>query len=428
MYIKQIQMRDVFYTGLLLSLFLVIFWNSFQLPVTDLEMSRLATIESLTTQGDWYIEQTQYKDTVDKIKINQHFISTKPPVMSWLGSVAVRVMELAYPQSFAKAAAADPFANVYYYSLLMLFVVGPFLLGIWVAEKILDLLQVKQYKYTLLTALALGSLWFAYIPRFTNHIPAAVSLLAALYFLIKHIQKPESKSVFRAGFFLALASVFEISVFVWLVLAVIWLGWRSKKYVGWFMLGVLPVVGLHLWLTYQSTGSIVPIYLRPELYAYSGSYWLDPKGIDALAQPYLVYAFNIFFGTHGLFFYSPIFLFAVHALYKNLTGKKLRREAWLTLIGILIFTMFYVFKTNNFGGQAYGFRWFIVLIPILWLWLVVYIRKAGRVSKFFKFTLTWSIVAAALGALNPLLTGVYWLAEEWILYFPWLATLVNIFI
>jgi len=59
-------------------------------------------------------------------------------------------------------------------------------------------------------------------------------------------------------------------------------------------------------------------------------------------------------------------------------------------LGFVILTFYYLFKTNNYGGEAYGFRWFIVAMPVLllmgapilanlrarWKWLFVVVMIA----------------------------------------------------
>jgi len=36
-------------------------------------------------------------------------------------------------------------------------------------------------------------------------------------------------------------------------------------------------------------------------------------------------------------------------------------------LGFIILTAYYLLKTNNYGGEAYGFRWYIVAMPVLLL-------------------------------------------------------------
>lgn len=405
----------LFWLALAVIIFLI---YSRDLPFTHLEGSRLATVESLVSGNGFAIDNSLFIDTVDKVWLEGRFISTKPPVLSVLAAGLVKFLELFLPWDFRQAFILFGLHNVYYVAILFVFVVLPWLLSIYLADKLLKYYKVK-HSYLALFVLAGVSLWTAYLGRFTNHIMAAALLFASLYFYLLR-QKGGNKYLLWSGFFASSAVVFELSAVVWWLL----LGWAwCKDYrlkVWLYLVGSLPAFLVHLALTFLSSGSFLPVYLRKELYDYPGSYWLSPQGIDAINQPTWLYFFNIIFGTHGLFFYSPIYLFAIAGMWRGWKNKHLRFVSILSAIGILSFILYYGFRTSNFGGVAYGMRWFIVLVPVLWLWFVYYLQNQEKVSALLIIALLWSGISVLVGIFHPL-AGEVEIKPGSSIFFPWLA-------
>ncbi len=404
----------LFWVALAVVIFLVYSRN---LPFTHLEGSRLATIESLTSGYGFAIDGSLFIETVDKVWQQDHFISTKPPVLSVLAAGLVKFLELFLPWDFRQSFLLFGLTNIYYLSILFVFVVLPWLTTIYLANKLLRYYQVK-HRYLALLVLAVLSLWTVYLGRFTNHIIAASSLFAAFYF---YLLKPQGgrRYVWWSGLLASAAVTFELSTIVWwALLGVMW--YKSYRDKVWFYIGAsLPMFVFHLVLTYLSSGSLLPVYLRKYLYNYPGSYWLDPQGIDAANQPIWLYLFNITLGTHGLFFYSPIYLFSIKGIWLGWKNKKLKLAAILSSIGIVLFILYYGFTTTNFGGVAYGMRWFVVLIPVLWLWFVYYLQNQSKLSIALIVALLWSGIAVFVGIFYPLVNEVEVGSRS--LFFPWLA-------
>ncbi len=415
---NRLNQRTFFYLLLTSLILLVFLYYGKKLPFTPLEESRLATIESLANGNGFVINDSLFVGTVDKVLIDGNFISTKPPVLSTLGALLVKIEQFFLPWSFTAAFISFGLVNVYYYSLLIIFVILPFGLAVYLAERLLLQWDIK-YRYFLLSIFTFFSLWFVYLWRFTNHVITASFLFIGIYFyLIKN--KPTPRLIFLSGLFLSAAVVFELSVIVWyLVLLFLW-WWRERSRVVWYIVGSIPFFALHLFLSFISSGSLWPVYLRTSLYQYPGSYWLRPQGIDNLHQPKLLYLFNLLLGTHGLFFYTPVYLFSLIGLGRALRDKKFKISAILTIVGLLVFVLFYWLKTSNYGGVAYGLRWFIVLIPILWLWFVYYFYQQQKLSWILLSAIAWSLLAVIIGILNPLLVQVE-VVKGINLFFPWLA-------
>jgi len=415
---NRLNQRTIFYLLLTSLILLVFLYYGKRPPFTPLEESRLATIESLVNGNGFVINDSLFVGTVDKVLIGGNFISTKPPVLSVLGALVIKIEQFFLPWSFTHTFVSFGLVNFYYYSLLIIFVILPFGLAVYLADKLLFQWDIR-YRYFLLSVFAFLSLWFVYLWRFTNHVIAASFLFVGIYFYLTK-DKPTPRLLFLSGLFTSGAVVFELSVVVWyLVLLVLW-WWRERSKVVWYLVGSIPFFALHLFLSFVSSGSLWPVYLRTGLYQYPGSYWLNPQGIDSLHQSKLLYLFNLLLGTHGLFFYSPVYLFSLIGLGKALKDKKFKVPAILTIIGLFVFILFYWLKTSNYGGVAFGLRWFIILIPILWLWFVYYFHQKQELSLRMLVAATWSLLAVIIGVLNPLLVQVE-IIKGVDLFFPWLA-------
>jgi hypothetical protein len=80
-------------------------------------------------------------------------------------------------------------------------------------------------------------------------------------------------------------------------------------------------------------------------------------------------------------------------------------------LGSLGVVAFYLTRSRNFGGAAFGMRWFAVFAPALALFAAAWIRgkeSGGRAwrptaaaTALFALLGVWSIAGAAFGAVNP---------------------------
>ncbi len=129
-------------------------------------------------------------------------------------------------------------------------------------------------------------------------------------------------------------------------------------------------LALHFGLTYASTGFLMPLYGRVELYRFEGAYWCVPTGIDALFESKGIYLFHMLLGHHGVFGMMPVLLFAVAGMVAALRrGSSLRTEAGLVLLPALAVTVMICMRTRNYGGTCVGMRWLLFFVPLLFAFL-----------------------------------------------------------
>ena len=82
----------------------------------------------------------------------------------------------------------------------------------------------------------------------------------------------------------------------------------------------------------------------------------------------LQYAYNLLVGQRGVLAFTPLLIFAclgvMIVIRSNPAG--LRSLTVAMLGGSLAFTLYLILRTDNFGGDAWGTRWFVPLIPVWW--------------------------------------------------------------
>jgi hypothetical protein len=352
--------------------------------------SRYATVEALVDYGTYAIDDSIYSFTIDKVKIGDVHISSKPPV---LPTIAAGVYWL-YQQVTGRTIAAHEGE--------VLFVVGlttgwlshlVMLLYFWRLAKLL--LQRDLARLLALISVAFATLGTAYATALNNHSVAAAFAVVAFYYATR-IGKNDNPTLscwvasgLCAGFLPTMdlpAGALTAALFVYLFMID-----RRRALLFFLPMAALPVL-LHLYLSYLASGSLLPTYLRRDLYKAADSYWSGRRsGIDGLREPKHIYAFHLLFGHHGLFSMTPLFVFSAIALVQRLRLRSdaLFREALVVVGCLLPMLLFYVFKTRNYGGWCVGLRWLVVIMPLLALFFGVWVDRVRLTG------LKWAVVVAA---------------------------------
>jgi hypothetical protein len=382
----------------------------------------MATVEALVHQGTWAIDDTVFGErTADRIYLQGHFYSSKPPVLSLLAATFYAVLHNVFQISFDFAGWCDPVVHPFYcfallypqssdwgYYLLTLMLVGfPSALMLALFYKSTALCNISNPMALLVTgALGLGTLIFPYSLVFDNHVPAAVCLMVSLYALLRS-RTGESNPwhfLMLAGFSTALAFTFDLVTGPFLVFFM-GLAWVRHRRRAWpFLVGGLIPVMLLAVLDWWILGDPLPPHMHPAGYDYAGSLFSASVGGNQSASDVASYAFHMLFGDRGLFTFSLVMLWPVCGLVKVLFQK--RHWLWVEAVAVglasLVVGLYLVLFTDNFGGLAYGTRWFTAIIPVLfffavqtpldrsWLWRLLFIALV-----VFSLVFTWQ------GALAP---------------------------
>lgn len=385
------------------------------------DISHLAPAEALVHHGTWAIDDTALgRRTGDRVFLNGHFYSDKPPVFSLLASGVYVVLHRGFHLSLSPGG-CDPDTSPCYcfalispqppdwaYYLLTLTLVGlPSALMLALFYRSITLHDPSNSLALLLTGvLGLGTLVLPYSLVFANHVPAAACLMAGLYALLR--SRPGSPSsprwLFVAGFAMALAFTLDLSTGPFLITFLGYAIFYHRRRAWPFLLGGLLPLALMAGLDWWIFGHPLPPQMQAGGFDYPGSPFRATTTGAGSAADVWDYAFRILLGDHGLFAFSPVLLWAVLAL-----GTVLRRRSnplWGAAVAVglasLAVALYFVLFTDNFGGVAYGPRWFTAITPLLFFFAArpsLY-RSAPRRLFFVALTIL-SLLSAWRGALDP---------------------------
>lgn len=352
--------------------------------------SRYATVESLVDYGTYYIDKSQYRGTIDKVKVGDQFLSSKPPVLPTAAAGAYAVYQKVTGRTFK----SHEGPVVWFMSLCT----GWFfhLLFLIYFYRFCRLLLKRQLAVIGAVAAACFSyLGVAYATAINNHsIGASLALIGFYYvFRIRMGDERRLRHWIAAGLVFGFLPTVDLpsGAFLPFVAIYLWLyDWRRTLTV--FLPLLLPGVLLHLALGYATTGSFIPAYLNSELKEFEGNYFRGKQsGIDALREPKHIYTFNCMLGHHGLFSMTPLFFFSAWELVRCFRKRVFFKESLLLLPPMLIIIAFYLLRTRNYGGWSVGMRHMIPVMPLLLLYFGLWLDRV-RITKAL-----WAGVLAAFG-------------------------------
>lgn len=395
------------------------------------DRARWATIRALVDDGTYVIgrrnpaditEKNKYGDTgiifedgwgsVDKVlnPETHEFYSSKPPLLS-----TVLAGEYWFLQRLLGWTLADrPWEVV----RAILFTVNwlPLIIYLYLLSRLVERLGTSDWgRLFVMAAACFGTFLTTFITSLNNHTIAAFSLLFAIYpcMAIWMDGRHDSWRFAVAGFFAAWTACNELpaAAFGALLFGILFVQHPLRTLLLFVPAAILPIA-LFIATNWLAVGSIVPVQAKfgSDWYLYEGSHWLNiqnnPKGIDAANDPLHVYVFNLLFGHHGFFALSPIFLLSMFGTVRAFmsTDRCWRIIACLTLVLSSAVFVFYLLKSNNYGGWTSGPRWFFWLIP---LWLLALLPAAdilgvSRSRRVVGYALLGlSVLSASYPVWNP---------------------------
>lgn len=364
-----------------------------EVTLTGLEASRLATIQALAEQNTFVINNTEFR-TVDRIVIDGRIYSDKPLPMMVIHGMMYKLIAAISGISF----------NTHYY--LSVFLTNLF--GIGLLNVILFILFFKRLdceveaplvsKIFLSVSLLMSTLLLSYGISMNNHTPAALLLWILCMQLMDYNSKKTVVSTFIIGITagtlldleIPIGSMFGLAAFVIVLLCS-----KERKFTKttvYSIGGMLPIM-IMVSMNYIVFDRILPQYI-----AKGGTY--TPPSIDWGNS--ISYFSDIILGNRGFFSYMPAMLFIIPVLLLNNRISKNRIESIL-LLTVLLVILFYGMFTNEYGGWAYGFRYLIPIIPVLWFFIA---REYAPKTNSWHYVvlmifIAWGVVTSYVGTYNP---------------------------
>jgi len=343
----------------------------------DAANSRLATVYSLVKYGTWYIDRPLEEPpvlfeqrTIDKVVVDGHTLSSKPPVLPLLMASEAWMLNAIVGWDMDEGQDLNKIVRV-----MVLTLIGvSYILAILFFAKTLRLFVPDPLSRAILIfCVAFCTQLWGYSTIINNHVPGAAMVMVALYFALGVGAGKLKPTPWRfAGFGLAggLVPTLDMPATIFVALAGLYLLAKFPvRTICWVSLAAAIPVGVHCAILYQTTGSVLPVQVRPELYLSEGSYWRNPRGIDALNEPRGTYLFHMTLGRCGIFSLYPILFAGVAGALRALFKRSVpcRGHILVGAVGFAILTAYYCLQTNNYGGEAFGFRWYTAAMPVLLL-------------------------------------------------------------
>jgi hypothetical protein len=375
-----------------------------------------AVVEDGTFQIDRFVE-----NTVDYAEYNGHYYSDKAPGMAFLGIPVYKVMKtfLDLPwmdglmirlsnssafQSTLREGGSGIYAEKVKFALAQ--VVLSFLLsalptalsGVLIYSASKRITPDAGPRAAAVIGYALLTPVFAYANAFYGHMLAAALLFGAFYIAWTGRKPLSLISLAAIGALLAYAFVTEYPSFLVagiIVIYSLYQLYRTKTLTRavWMVIPA-ALIGAG-WLWYNNS-----VFGGPLKLGYSGSTLWEAQhstGFMSLTWPHWEAAWGMSFGVfRGLFVLSPLLLLAVPGFVLWFRSKKLRAEAWVSLLSVLVFLLFNASSIMWWGGFSIGPRYLLPALPFAALGLVFVFAAWGRLlwmKMLAGLTFAWSAAA-----------------------------------
>ena len=368
-------------------------------------MSRMAAIQAMVEHHTLVIDGSAFVRTGDKVFVNGHFYSDKPPMPSVLGA-------LVYLPLYHLGIKLGRGHNLAYYLITLLTVKVLWLFSLAAFYAVLGMANVNDRTRLWLTAaLGVASLHFSWSAVFNNHSMTASTLTIGLYFLLNAARSSRTgRNLFMAGLCLSFAGTSDVPMALFYTAFFIYVlaNPTLRKSVVWYLVPItftiVPAVTLNYWIC----GSILPVQVNKAYFDYPGSPWTTRLGAlsgVAMNPPvfFLKYSFNALLGRRGFLLYNPLLFIALPCLVMEIRRRRMFwREAIVIAACSTCIVGYYLLYTNDHGGGSYSIRWFVPLLPLAFLFLYRFHENAGAGRlKLFLGLLCVSLIFSHIGLINP---------------------------
>jgi hypothetical protein len=376
--------------------------------------ARLATAESLVDRHTLAIDDAVYKPYCDKLLINGHFYSDKPPLPSLL--LAVEYQLLRWALGLRVSQPPDPLTY-----LLTLGSSGlAYVAAVWCVYRTAGVLGLAgPWRLALTASFGLGSLALPYVRHVNGHV-IVLALVAAVFWQLAELARDKGGRL-PVGRLLAVGALGGLAYAVEqptgglllagaaVVAAARRPAWRESAWaVVCVSLAALPWAVLHHAVTYSYAGTFGPPNTHPEFFAYPGSQFdasnLTGTWLHADIDAFLAYAFLMLFGGRGFVFANPTLWLAAPAFVAALrAGSGVRPEARLGMCWAAAVWLLYAALSTNFGGDCCSIRWFVPLLAPAYFALAVLLRDRPAWRPDFALVSVWGMALA----------WFYWVGGPW---------------
>jgi len=354
------------------------------------DRSRWCTVWSIVERDTYEIDeirQVRGWDTIDLVRHNDHFYSTKPPLMPRMVAEVYRAVQWATGWTLTENTAETT------QTILFLVNILPMSIALWCLCSLFRRYCEQRFgALFLMMVVCFGALYLPYLTVLNNHTVALTSIIFAITLAIS-ITVEGKESWWRyalCGMFAAFGCCNELPAAAFGAILFLFMARHNFKRTALaFVPGALiPLVAFFM-ANYAATGSWKPFYMyygtEKYLFVHEGipSYWMSPKGVDSSRDSFWTYFMHCTVGHHGILSLTPIYIITLFGWIGlgSWWNKKLRAYIGMGILLTIIVLGFYLSKTENYnyGGVSVSLRWTLWLTPF---WLLAMIPVLNAVGRF----------------------------------------------
>ena len=332
------------------------------------EASRMALTQALVEDHTFIIDGSEFAKTGDKVFVNGHYYSDKPPLPSILGAFV-------YFPLFHLGLQLDYGWNAAYYLIILFTIKLWWFLSVLAFGRTMDLLGVESSRTLILMLVyAFSSLAFSWSATFNNHSLAASWLMIGFLFYLKFKHSKLLMYSGLAGLFLGLAAASDVPTTLFLVgfALLIYMNTPGVKAVAvFFTAGMIPLA-LYGLVNYQISGGWLPLQVVPAYFEYPGSVWTEGatgQQANGVGKT-IVYGVQSLLGTKGWLWHNPMLVILIPLLIRDIRSRHgLRGEGMMIATVSALIMLYYSIYSDNFSGWSYSIRWFVPLLPLFYIFL-----------------------------------------------------------
>ncbi|MFL5342620.1 MAG: hypothetical protein ACJ8F7_21005 [Gemmataceae bacterium] len=367
--------------------------------------SRLATVESLVDRGTFAIDdsifvvvppdrnpyaadqpQLVHEGTLDKMRINGHFYSDKPPTSAILLAGCYKAIQIVT----GLTAREQPRRFCWLMSLLGAGLA--YTIAVWCVWRLALAAGLPVRTALLLPAvLGLATVALPYARQVSGHIQVLAVTSALLLLMVRCGRSATGlpgKPLWRLAAIGALAGLGyagdNATGFFLLTGVGAWALLRFResgpaRVVAAIILGALPFVGLHHAVTYAVAGTIGPPGAVAEYFDYPGSFFNAQTLTGRWNHPSLdyfqAYLQKLLIGENGFLLFNPILFLAYYAV--PLLRRRLPERLELLVAGYWIVGTVLLYGATSIAqsGGCVSIRWFVPLLAPGLLFVAVLLRE-----------------------------------------------------
>ncbi len=384
--------------------------------ISDDELARLATVQSLVEHNSLSIDHSIFVPTHGTVRVGDKLYAEQTPTLAILLAGPYWLIHR-FGFTFSHN------ANAIEFFLTLLGVTIPVSIAaglIYRMGRLFELPRWKRSALAIIVAFASGLVSYAVV--LNAHAPAAALVIASAACLahVASSRRPAVTGGWLAicGLCAGLAATIEpaAGIFTILLIAVIpAMRWRpSLRAAGvlMYLLGLAPPLLLHAVLTVPITGDMRPISFHREFYSRvdakvtaapdddedTSRFAFMTDGLARISQGTL--------GEHGVISHFPILLLGIlgiSAVMHRHWPATTKILAGATATAAVVILVAYCLATKVGAGSMFAARYFVVFIPLLIFWSGAWLRRSHHPVTWTLagLLLIFSTTVSLVGATNP---------------------------